>query len=239
MLQIFYPHVDYIVIYLYNNTHLTLDIYYFLRIINLNMINYDNKQEKTLVIIKPDGVQRGLIGEVIKRYESCGLKLVALKMLIPSIEIALKHYSIDPGWATRLGTKTFETMKARGETIPNQSPEEYAEGIRTTLKKYLSSGPVVVMVWQGMNSIGIVRKITGATEPLSSIPGTIRGDYTIDSYGAGNADNRAVRNIIHSSGSLEEANKEIEIWFKPEELLNYRLVAEAILYDANLDGILE
>ncbi|MCL4383878.1 nucleoside-diphosphate kinase [Patescibacteria group bacterium] len=203
------------------------------------MINYDAKQEKTLVIVKPDGVQRSLIGEVIKRYEQTGLKLVALKMLIPSLDLALQHYSIDPGWAKRLGDKTFETMKARGEKIPNMTPEEYAETIRTTLKTYLSSGPVVVMIWQGMNAIGIVRKITGATEPLSSTPGTIRGDYTIDSYSAGNTDNRAVRNIIHSSGSQDEAEKEIKLWFKPEEILNYRLVAEAIIYDANLDGILE
>lgn len=203
------------------------------------MINYDTKQEKTLVIVKPDGVQRSLIGEVIKRYEQTGLKLVALKMVIPSPEKALEHYSIDPEWAARLGNKTFETMKARGETIPDMTPEAYAETIRATLKKYLSSGPVVVMVWQGMNAIGIVRKITGATEPLSSTPGTIRGDYTIDSYVAGNTDNRAVRNIIHSSGSAMEAEKEVKIWFKPEEILDYRLVAEAIIYDANLDGILE
>jgi len=95
------------------------------------------------------------------------------------------------------------------------------------------------MVWQGMNAIGIVRKITGSTEPLASNPGTIRGDYTIDSYNAADADSRAVRNIIHASSSVEEANKEIKLWFSEKEILNYRLVAEEILYDANLDGILE
>lgn len=203
------------------------------------MINYDNKQEKTLVLIKPDGVQRSLIGEVIKRYESCGLKLVALKMLIPSQKLALKHYSIDPEWAFKTGTKSIEAATARGEKLWTDDPVKYAEKIRETLKVYMASGPIVAMVWQGMNAVGVVRKITGSTEPLNSVPGTIRGDYTIDSYSAADGDKRAVRNIIHASGSVEEAKAEMAIWFKPEEILSYRLVSEEILYDVNLDGILE
>lgn len=203
------------------------------------MLNYDNKQEQTLVIIKPDGVQRGLIGEVIKRYEQCGLKLVALKMVVPSPDLALKHYSIDPEWTLKTGTKTIESYKSKGITPPNNDPIALAENVRKTLVKYLSSGPVVPMVWQGMSAIAIIRKITGSTEPLTSVPGTIRGDYTIDSYTAADVDKRSVRNIIHASGSVEEAKKEIPLWFKSEEILNYRLIAEAILYDVNLDGILE
>jgi nucleoside-diphosphate kinase len=203
------------------------------------MKNFDNKQEKTLVIVKPDGVQRGLIGEVIKRYEQCGLKLVALKILIPTRELALTHYSTDPDWAVKTGNKTFDSYKSKGLPTPGNDPVEFAEGIRKKLMDFLSSGPVVTMVWQGMGAVAIVRKITGSTEPLASAPGTIRGDYTIDSYTASDTDNRAVRNIIHSSGTLEEAEKEISIWFKKNEILNYRLIAEEILYDANLDGILE
>lgn len=203
------------------------------------MNNYDDKQEKTLVIVKPDGVQRGLIGEVIKRYEQCGLKLVALKMLIATEELALAHYSTDPEWAFKTGTKALEAAKARNQDLGTDDPIVYAEGIRSTLKKFMSSGPVVVMIWQGMNAVGVVHKITGSTEPLSSVPGTIRGDYTIDSYSAADKDKRSVRNIIHSSGSVSEAELEIKVWFKPEEILNYRLVAEEIIYDANLDGILE
>jgi len=203
------------------------------------MKNFDHKQERTLVIIKPDGVQRGLIGEVIKRYETCGLKLVALKMLTPDKETVLKHYSIDPEWATKTGNKTFASYKEKGLPMPGPSPEEFAETIRTQLMDFMSSGPVVAMVWQGMGSVPIVRKITGSTEPLSSAPGTIRGDYTIDSYTASNEDQRAVRNIIHSSGSNEEAEKEISIWFDQKEIINYRLVSEEIIYDVNLDGILE
>ncbi|MDD4027376.1 MAG: nucleoside-diphosphate kinase [Candidatus Shapirobacteria bacterium] len=203
------------------------------------MNNYDNKQEKTLVIVKPDGVQRSLIGEVIKRYEQCGLKLVALKMVIPSREQALKHYSVDPQWALKTGTKSIEAYKAKGLTPPTEDPIEFAEKIRKNLLDFISSGPIVAMVWQGMNAIGIVRKITGSTEPLASNPGTIRGDYTIDSYNAADTDSRAVRNIIHASSSVEEANSEINLWFDKKEILNYRLIAEEILYDANLDGILE
>lgn len=203
------------------------------------MKNFDNKQEKTLVIVKPDGVQRGLIGEVIKRYEQCGLKLVALKMLIPTRKIALDHYSVDPEWTFKTGTKSLEAAQARGQKLASEDPIVIAENIRKTLVNYMSSGPVVTMIWQGMNAIGIVRKITGSTEPLSSTPGTIRGDYTIDSYRAADADQRSVRNIIHSSGSIEEADKEIEIWFDKKEIINYRLVSEEIIYDVNLDGILE
>jgi nucleoside-diphosphate kinase len=203
------------------------------------MNNYDNKQEKTLVIVKPDGVQRSLIGEVIKRYEQCGLKLIALKIVIPSKELALKHYSVDPQWTLKTGTKSIEAYEARGQKLFSDDPIMVAEKIRKTLLTYLSSGPVVPMVWQGMNAVSIVRKITGGTEPLSSAPGTIRGDYTIDSYPASDIDQRSVRNIIHASGSVEEANKEIKLWFNESEILNYRLIAEEILYDANLDGILE
>ncbi len=203
------------------------------------MKNFDNKQEQTLVLVKPDGVQRGLIGETIKRYEQCGLKLVAIKMTIPSKEMALTHYSVDPEWAFKTGTKSIDSWKAKGLTPPTEDPIELAEGVRQTLVSFLSSGPVVAMVWQGMNAIGVIRKITGGTEPLTSVPGTIRGDYTIDSYQASDLDKRAVRNIIHASGSVEEAQKEMVIWFKPEEIISYRLVSEAIIYDMNLDGILE
>jgi len=203
------------------------------------MKNFDNKQEQTLVIVKPDGVQRGLIGEVIKRYETCGLKLIALKMVIPTKELTLKHYSTDPDWALKTGTKSFEALKAQGLPTPGDDPITFAEGIRKKLMDFMSSGPVVAMVWQGMGAVSIVRKITGSTEPLTSAPGTIRGDYTIDSYTSSNEDNRSVRNIIHSSGSVDEALKEIPIWFEEKEILKFRLVSEEIIYDVNLDGILE
>jgi nucleoside-diphosphate kinase len=199
----------------------------------------DTKKERTLVIIKPDGVQRGLIGEVVKRYEQTGLKILGLKMMVPSSELIEKHYLVDPDWVIKRGTKTIQAYKDKGLEPPETDPEKSGRKVLDVLKKYFSSGPVVAMVWQGMNAVKIVRKITGDAEPLSSDIGTIRGDYTIDSYQVADIDSRAVRNIIHGSGSIEDAEKEIALWFKPEELINYRLINESILYDVNLDGILE
>jgi len=198
-----------------------------------------SKKERSLVLIKPDGVQRGLIGEIIKRYEQTGLKLVGLRLIVPPVELVEKHYLVDPEWKRKTGEKSIKAYKDRGLEPPYADPEKAGSQVLENLKKYLTIGPVVTMVWQGMNAVGIIRKITGNTEPLTSDVGTIRGDFTIDSYKVADIDDRAVRNLIHSSGSVDEAQKEIDLWFKKDELINYRLVNEMILYDVNLDGILE
>lgn len=200
---------------------------------------YHPKKERTLVIIKPDGVQRGLIGEIIRRYERTGLKLLALKMLIPTEEIIEKHYTINPEWLRKVGEKSIASYKNKGLKAPFEDPIECGKVVLERLKKYMTTGPVVAMIWQGNKAVGIVRKITGGTEPLTSDVGTIRGDFTIDSYDVSDLDGRAIRNLIHASGSVEEAEKEIAIWFKKEEILNYCLIQEQVLYDVNLDGIKE
>ena len=197
------------------------------------------KKERTLVIVKPDGVQRSLIGEIIKRFERSGLKLAAIKMMVPTAEHVEQHYSLDPEWRRVTGEKRINKARERGEKPPSEDPLEITAIILNNLKEYLSSGPVVCMVWQGAHAVELVRKITGGTEPRSSDVGTIRGDYVLDSYNMADADGRAIPNLLHASGSVAEANKEISHWFKPEEIINYRLVQEAILYDVNLDGILE
>lgn len=197
------------------------------------------KKEKTLVIIKPDGVQRSLIGELIRRYERIGLKLVGSKMLIPTKEMVESHYTVDPDWRRKAGEKTIKSYTEKGLTPPSLDPLEASEKILGRLKNYMSSGPVVALVWQGAHAVAIVRKITGGTEPLSSDVGTIRGDFVLDSYELSDTDARSVRNLVHASGTMEEAEKEIALWFKPEEILSYRLVQDEILYDVNLDGILE
>lgn len=196
-------------------------------------------KEKTLVVIKPDGVQRSLIGEIIKRYERSGLKLVGLKMIVPTADFIKQHYTVDPEWFVKTGTKTIESYKKKGKTPPSEDPLKITEIILKNLTKFMTAGPVIVMVWQGMHAVGVVRKITGGTEPLTSDVGTIRGDLTIDSYEASDTDGRAVRNLVHASGTPEEAEKEIALWFKTEELVNYKLANDAILYDVNLDNILE
>lgn len=197
------------------------------------------KQERTLVVIKPDGVQRSLIGEITKRYERMGLKLVAMKMLVTKEDFIEKHYTLDPEWRRITGEKTIESYKKKGLTPPSEDPLEITDKILRNLKKYMTSGPVIAMVWQGAHAVKIVRKITGGTEPLTSDPGTIRGDYVLDSYQMSDKDDRSVRNLIHASGSDEEAEMEINHWFKKEEVIDYRLVQDEILYDVNLDGILE
>lgn len=197
------------------------------------------KQERSLVLIKPDGIQRSLVGEIIQRFEKVGLKLVAIKMIVPTAEHVEAHYTLDPNWRVITGEKTIKSYLEKGLTPPSNDPLEITAAILKNLKKYMTSGPVVAMVWQGAHVVKVIRKLVGGTEPLTSDVGTIRGDYVLDSYQMSDADGRSVRNLIHASGSVDEANKEIEHWFKAEELQNYKLIQEQILYDVNLDGILE
>ncbi|MDO9399305.1 MAG: nucleoside-diphosphate kinase [bacterium] len=199
------------------------------------------KHEQTLVIVKPDGVQRCLIGEIIRRYERTGLKLLAIKMVIPTEEMAIQHYYEVGGdaWLEEIGRKTRASYEKKGLTSPYATNMENGNAVMAANAKYLSSGPVVAMVWQGNGAVGLVRKITGGTEPMTSDVGTIRGDFTLDSYAIADLDQRSVRNLIHSSGTIEDAEKEIKIWFKEDNLQKYRLVQEQILYDVNLDGIKE
>lgn len=196
-------------------------------------------KEKTLVIIKPDGIQRTLIGEIIGRYERIGLKLVGLKIVVPTTEQVHAHYTVDPEWIQKTGEKAISAYEKKGQTPPSTDPMEVGNKVLENLKKYLTSGPVVAMVWQGAHAVEVVRKITGGTEPRSSDVGTIRGDFVLDSYQMADTDGRAIRNLIHASGSTDEAQKEISLWFDGNEIVNYRLVQEQITYDVNLDGILE
>lgn len=197
------------------------------------------KEEQTLILIKPDGIQRSLTGEIIKRYERIGLKLVGLKMLVPTPDFVEQHYTLDSTWKQKAGEKAIASYVKKGLQPPSQDPFVIAKKVLENLKKYISAGPVIAMVWQGAHAVEIVRKVTGGTEPLSSDVGTIRGDFVLDSYQMADTDNRAVRNLIHASGTKEEAEMEIPHWFKKEELVRYKVVQEKILYDVNLDGILE
>ncbi len=197
------------------------------------------KGERTLVIIKPDGIQRTLIGEIVKRYERSGLKLIALKMLVPTEEKVEQHYTLDPNWRRITGEKRIKAAREKGETPPSEDPLEITAAILMHLKKYMTSGPVIAMVWEGAHAAAIVRKITGGTEPLSTDVGTIRGDFVLDSYVMADTDSRAIRNLVHASGNAQEAEAEIKHWFDESELQNYTHLQEKIIYDVNIDGILE
>lgn len=197
------------------------------------------KHERALVIIKPDGIQRSLVGEIVKRYEQIGLKLVGMKMLVPSEDLVEKHYTIDPEWVRLAGEKQIASAKAGGRKLASENPIELGTVVLGQLKKYLTSGPVVAMVWEGAHAVAIVRKVIGGTEPLSSDVGTIRGDFVIDSYALANQSGRAIRNLVHASGSIKEAVDEVSHWFEKDEIIDYRLVQEAILYEDLVDGVLK
>lgn len=197
------------------------------------------KTERTLVVIKPDGLQRTLVGEIIGRYERLGLKIIGMKLLVPTATHIKAHYNLDPNWKRIVGEKSIEAYQKKGLKSPYTDPLKVGDMVIEALQKYMTSGPVIAMVWQGAHAVKIVRKVTGGTEPLTSDVGTIRGDFVLDSYQMADIDNRAVRNLIHASGSVDEAENEIKHWFNKDELIGYRLIAEQILYDVNIDGLLE
>ncbi|BFD25282.1 MAG: nucleoside-diphosphate kinase [Candidatus Parcubacteria bacterium] len=196
------------------------------------------KKERTLVILKPDSVQRSLVGELVHRLERTGLKITAMKMAMATEDQCWTHYNKDEAWFLKKGANIIKNREDLGLPIEKDA-EEYGKDIIRGLVAFMTSGPVVPLIFEGNQAIGIVKKIVGGTEPLTSEVGTIRGDYTLDSYELSSFDDRAVRNLIHCSDSVLEAEREIKLWFKEEEILNYRLLAEHILYDINLDGIRE
>lgn len=196
------------------------------------------KKERTFVILKPDTVQRGLIGETIKRFEAAGLKLVAMDFVIAAEDLLWSHYNKDEAWFQKKGEMTVKNRQDLGMVVDKEAVE-YGKDIIRALVKFMSCGPVVPMVWEGNQAVSVVKKIVGGTEPTTSDVGTIRGDLTLDSYELANRDERAVRNLVHCSDQVDEAQREISLWFKPEALVSYKLVAEQILYDVNLDGIKE
>ena len=196
------------------------------------------KKQRTFIAVKHDGVQRGLVGEIIKRIERTGLKIIAMKMFVPSMEKTVEHYGKDDAWCTKVGERTIGGLKKDDKEV-TKTAVEYGRDMLNSLYKYFTLGPVVGFIVEGNQSVAIVKKLVGGTEPTTSDVGTIRGDFTIDSYEISNVDNRAVRNLIHCSDKPEEAEREINIWFTLEEIISYRHIQEEILYDVNIDGILE
>ena len=195
-------------------------------------------QERSLVLIKPDGVQRSLIGEIIKRIERTGLKFIAFKLLVPNRDQLVRHYNKADDWFMSKGTRVVEDRKTHGLPVEKDAMA-YGKEIIDLIVSFMTAGPVLAFVVQGNEAVAVVKKLTGATEPKTSDVGTIRGDYTVDSYDHSSVQNRAVRNLLHCSESPEEAEREIAVWFTPGEIVNYKHLQEKMLYDVNLDGILE
>jgi nucleoside-diphosphate kinase len=188
-------------------------------------------QERSLVLLKTDAVQRSLVGEIIKRFEQKGLKIAALKMLMPTEQQLLDHYNKDDEWYTRKGEGVVEDLKAQGREITKE-PIEYGKDIIRTIVRYMTESPVVALVMEGNSAVSVVTRTVGTTEPTTADVGTIRGDYTIDSFAHATYENRAVKNLIHQSESVEEAEREIAIWFDKEEIHDYVTAQERIMYEA-------
>jgi nucleoside-diphosphate kinase len=182
--------------------------------------------ERTLVILKPDAVQRGLVGEIIGRFEKAGLKMIAAKMVEPSQEIADKHYPKDrKEFIEGMAHKTLANYKEMGVDAKSEfgtdNPYELGLKIQKWLVDFLTSGPVITMVLEGPHAIELVRKICGNTLPIKANPGTVRGDFSFDSSVLANVGKRSIRNLVHASGDSKEADFEINLWFTDEELHSY------------------
>ncbi len=190
--------------------------------------------EQTLVIFKPDSVARGLVGEIITRFEKVGLKIVAMKMMMVSKELADNHYPASrEDFIKGMGGKTLENYLKLGIDVKKEfgsdDPKEIGLKIREWLVTMITAGPVITMVLQGPHAVELVRKIVGHTLPLMSAPGTIRGDYSYDSSYLANTRSRPIKNLLHASGNLEEAQYEVKLWFSDKELISYKRVEEEIM----------
>lgn len=184
-----------------------------------------------MVLLKTDAVQRSLIGEIIKRFEQKGLKITGMKMVWPTEEQLMDHYNKDDDWFERKGKGVVEDLKSQGREIEKEAIE-YGRDIIRTVVRYMTESPVVALVIQGNQAVSIVTRTVGTTEPTTADIGTIRGDYSIDSYAHATLEDRGVKNLIHQSESVEEAEREIKIWFDDKEIHDYATAQERIMYEA-------
>ncbi|PIZ00356.1 nucleoside-diphosphate kinase [bacterium (Candidatus Howlettbacteria) CG_4_10_14_0_8_um_filter_40_9] len=159
--------------------------------------------EKTLIVLKPDALQRGVTGEIISRFEKIGLKMVAAKIVEPDEEFYYHHYENIGKMVSRRGQKAFDFTLAM-----------------------MQNGPVLAIILEGVEAVKVVRKMVGTTEPKEALPGTIRGDFAHTSFAYSDSKNKGTSNLIHASGDIEDAKAEIEHWFKPEEIYDYSAVHE-------------
>lgn len=192
------------------------------------------KEERTLALVKPDGVKRGLTGEVIKRIERRGLKIVALKMVQVDRAHLERHFPTNPEWVARLGEKGLKTFVEYNldpnEYMGSSDAMEIGKKVKESLFDYMTSGPIVAIVIQGIHAIDMVRKLAGHTLPVFAEMGTVRGDYSVDSPSIANTEGRAIHNIMHASETKEEAENEIDLWFAKDEIHPYKRAEEDIMF---------
>ncbi len=192
------------------------------------------KEEKTLILIKPDGVKRGLVGEILSRIEKRGLKIISLEMFQATKEQINEHYPQDKKWIKRLGEKTLDNYEKYGydaeKELKTKDIDEIGELVRGWLLDYMTSGPMIKIMVKGIHAISMVRKIVGSSMPAEAEMGTIRGDFSVDDATAANRDKRSIRNIIHASENEEEAKHEIDFWFSIEDIFDYKRAEEDIMF---------
>jgi nucleoside-diphosphate kinase len=190
--------------------------------------------ERTLVLIKPDGVKRGIVGRVLTRFEETGLKIVALKLVQATREHVENHYPNTPEWIRGMGEKTLHTYQEQGKDplaeIGTVDPMDIGTMIKNWNVDYLTSGPLIALVLEGTHAISVVRKICGFTLPAFADPGTIRGDFSTTSPIIANDLKKAVRNLVHASSDAQEATYEINHWFSEDELISYEGAAESVMF---------
>lgn len=193
------------------------------------------KHQKTFCMIKPDGVMRGLVGEIIHRIEKTGLKVVAMKMMTPDAGMVRAHYPMsDQAWLDRLGDKGLNTFKDLGmdpvEHLGTADKSVIGKNVAETLVHYMTSGPVVAMIVEGIQAVDMVRKLAGHTLPFKAELGTIRGDYSVDSPAVANVEGRSIHNLFHASETQEEATNEVKLWFGEEGVQQYLRSGEDTMY---------
>ncbi len=193
------------------------------------------KFERTFCMIKPDGVKRALVGDIIHRFEKAGLKLVAISMFVPTADQVRAHYPMsDEAWVARLGEKSlsaFDGLDIKPEDLLGSADSSViGRSVADSLVEFMTSGPVVAMVFEGVQAITMVRKLCGHTLPFKADVGTIRGDYSVDSPSVANFEMRPIHNIIHASETPEEAANEIALWFGDVAIPGYKLSSDAVAY---------
>lgn len=191
-------------------------------------------KQKALIMIKPDGVQRGLIGKIIARFEQVGLTIIGFKFIWATKEQIIAHYPETDAWFKKVGERTLTNYQKKGLDAKKVFGTNEAIAIGKTVKNwlidYLQQSPLLLMVLEGYECIEIVRKLSGNTIPLLAAPGTIRGDFSHDAIDLANEQNRPLRNIIHASDTVEDGEKEVKVWFTPQELFHYERADEKIMF---------
>ncbi len=193
-------------------------------------------KERSLIILKPDAIQRSLIGEIIRRFERSGLKFVAFKFVRPDEEHLFAHYNKDDAWFEKKGKIMVEDLEKQGRPVEKEAIE-YGKDIIRAVVKEMQQSPVLAIVVEGHGAIDQVTRLVGTTEPATADIGTIRGDFTVDTYAHATYENRSIRNLIHCSDVPEEAEREIALWFNEDELMDYTTAQERIMYNAHFDDV--